>query len=88
MLLFGVAEFRNFENRKSKNGNEYKVLKFEDEKGNSLQFYWDGKQDSVVPVMDLVKGTSYDLRFDYRYNPYDRRMQVDLLSIESVVTNE
>lgn len=79
MLLSGKGEFRGSENRKSKNGNEYKIFKFEDSKGTAFQFYCNPNNTFSMSTLDLVKGNMYELRFELRFNSYQNHLQVDLL---------
>lgn len=81
MLLYGDAEFRGLENKESKNGNKYKILRFEGDGGEVFPFYYRNNTVFDVSVNDLVKGHNYDLAFGYHYNSYDRRYQLDLLNV-------
>lgn len=80
MTLFSDCEFRGSESRKSKNGNEYSILRFEDDLGISFPFYV--KSDSVIPIATLSKGTVYRCAFNYHYNSFERRNELDLIGVE------
>lgn len=81
MLLYGDCEFRGAEDRESKNGNKYKILRFEGDGGEVFPFYYRLNTVFDVSVNDLVKGHVYDLAFSYNYNSYERRYQLDLVNI-------
>lgn len=86
MVLYGNSEFVGKETRTSKNGNQYTVIRFDDVMtGEQYQFYWDNKNVSSIPVSDLVRHKEYSLEFNYRYNNFERRYQVDLINIAGEV---
>lgn len=85
MVLSGKSEFVGREARTSKNGNNYMVIRFDDIlTGEQYSFYWDSKLSSAVDPLSLERHHVYDLEFNYRYNSFDRRYQVDLVNIVGV----
>lgn len=86
MILYGNSEFVGKENRTSKNGNQYQVIRFDDvSTGEQYQFYWDNKNVSSISPDELVRHKEYSLEFNYRYNNYDRRYQINLINIAGEV---
>lgn len=82
MILYGNCEYVGKESRTSKNGNNYQVIRFDDvSTGQQYQFYWDNKNVSTLDPDQLVRHKEYSLEFNYRYNNFDHRYQVDLINI-------
>lgn len=88
MFLSGYGDFTGREKRTSKNGNEYELLRFigSDKSGigsgEQFVFYCSKSLNTDVSVDSLVKYKQYFLEFDYHYNNFQNRYQLDLLNIK------
>lgn len=86
MILYGNSEFVGKESRTSKNGNNYQILRFDDLiTGQQYSFYWDNKNVSKIVPDQLERHRQYSLEFNYHYNSFDKRFQIDLVNIAGEV---
>lgn len=84
MFLYGDVEFRGINERKSKEGNFYNLIVFEDLlTSDQIRLYNSKDNDFTIPRNQLVKGCNYHCKFDYRYNSFNREFQLDLIDIVS-----
>lgn len=82
MLFYGIGEFRGCVSKESSKGNKYNSLIFEDlESGEQLRCYSPLTRHYNVDVSELVKGSIYNLSFNYHYD-YGK-WTLDLVGIDN-----
>lgn len=87
MITTSTANYRGFEERSSKNGNSYKVLKFEDETFSQVPFYARSDASFSVPVGALKRGVDYIVECNYHFNNFQNRWELNLTDIKEVKVN-
>lgn len=81
MLFESNLEFRKLEKRKSKNGNVYNFIKFEDDNGDILGLYCPNDLVYTVEPSILKKGDIVRTSLEYRFNPFEKSWRMELCDI-------